>query len=67
MTSAEVVAVAVVFAAITVVRFESFCLRDLAATRDGDLRYLTRTGWLACILVAIPVGGILYLYRGKLR
>jgi hypothetical protein len=68
MTSAEVVTVVLVLAAVlVVVRFETFCLRDLAATREGDLQYLTRTGWLACILIAIPVGGILYLYRGKLR
>ena len=37
-----------------------FCLRDLAATRDADLQYLTRTGWLACTVLAIPVGGIFY-------
>ncbi len=68
MTSAEVVTVAIALAAIiTVVQFESLCLRDLAATHDADLQYLTRTGWLVCILLAIPVGGILYLYRGKLR
>ncbi|MEO6998141.1 MAG: hypothetical protein ABI112_08660 [Terracoccus sp.] len=57
----------VVAAVITVVRFESFCLRDLARARDADLQYLTRKGWLACILFAIPVGGIVYLYGGKLR
>lgn len=68
MTSAETVAVVVVLVAvITVVRFEMFCLRDLAGTRDADLRHLTRKGWLACILFAIPVGGIVYLYRGKLE
>jgi hypothetical protein len=68
MTSSEVVTVVVVLAAvITVVRFETVCVRDLAGTRDADLQYLTRAGWLVCILFAIPVGGILYLYRGKLR
>lgn len=68
MTSAQVVTVPLVVAAVlAVIRFERFCLRDLGATRDVDLQYLTRTGWLACILFAIPVGGIVFLYRGKLR
>jgi NADH:ubiquinone oxidoreductase subunit 6 (subunit J) len=68
MTTQEaVILVVVVGAVIAVARFELFCMRDLAGTRDADLQYLTRTGWFACILLAIPLGGILYLYRGKTR
>lgn len=53
---------------ITVVaRFDLLCLRDLASTADADLRYLTRTGWAAAIILAIPMGGIAYLSYGRSR
>jgi NADH:ubiquinone oxidoreductase subunit 6 (subunit J) len=62
------VAVLVVLTAVIVVaRFEVICLRDLAATADADLRYLTRQAWVVVILLAVPVGGILYFYGGKAR
>lgn len=48
-----------------IARFEVFCLDDLAATPDVRLQYLSRTGWVALIVLCIPFGGILYLYRGK--
>ena len=60
---AAVALVAVVVVA--VLRFEVFCLGDLAGTPDVQLRYLTRTGWLVLIVLCIPLGGILYLYQGK--
>ena len=44
-----------------IAKFELVCLRDLAATPDHDLRYLTRPGWYAVILFAIPLGGCVYL------
>jgi hypothetical protein len=57
---------ALVFAALVMLsRFEMFCLRDLAETADADLQYLTRQGWMLLILLVIPLGGIMYLYRGK--
>ena len=66
MTAQLAMITALAFAAfILVARFEVFCLRDLAQTSDADLQYLTRQGWMALIVVAIPLGGIMYLYGGK--
>jgi uncharacterized membrane protein YjgN (DUF898 family) len=62
-----VIAVLVIAAVIIVARFEMFCLRDLTQTADSDLQYLTRQGWIVLIVVAIPLGGIVYLYREKIR
>jgi hypothetical protein len=63
-----VVVIALVAALVVVgVRFELFCLRELAATRDDELRYLTRPGWIVVIAFSIPVGGILFLYYGRAR
>lgn len=55
----------VVVVLVAVARFEVFCLDDLAGTPDVQLRYLNRAGWVALIVLCIPLGGILYLYRGK--
>lgn len=52
---------------VVVVRFELFCLRDLAETRDEQLRFLTRRGWFAVIILSIPLGGLVYLSAGKWR
>jgi hypothetical protein len=52
-------------AIVAVVRFEMFCLRDIA---DADeVRYLTKQGWIVLCLLWIPFGGILYLYYGRTR
>lgn len=61
---AVIVLIAVACAAM-IGRFELFCLRDLAAAPDLELRYLTRRGWIGVILLAIPLGGILYLSCGR--
>ncbi len=50
---------------VAVVRFEWLCLSALAHSDDRDLRYLTRPGWIAVILVVIPLGGIAFLYTGR--
>lgn len=61
-----VILVAVVaVAARAITRFELLCLRELASTPDLELRYLNRTGWTVAILLAIPLGGIVYLYAGR--
>ena len=65
LITALVITALVVAALVMVVRFELFCLGDLAQTTDADLLYLTRRGWFALIVVVIPLGGILYLYSGK--
>lgn len=67
-TLQQAAAVVVVIAAVAAVaRFEFFCLDDLAKTSDYELRYLPRPGWIAVIVLSIPLGGILYLYYGKVR
>ena len=48
-----------------IVRFEVFCLRDLA--RASRVNHLTKTGWAVVVLVCIPIGGLLYLYTGRPR
>lgn len=55
----------VVLGVIVVVRFERLCLDDLAGTPDVELQLFSRTGWLVLIVFFIPVGGVLYLHRGK--
>ena len=62
-----VVTAIIVAAIVSIARFELLCLRDLADTPDAELRYLTRTGWLAAIVLAIPIGGIAYLFNGRTR
>jgi hypothetical protein len=62
-----VVAAVAAAAIVVVVRFEEFCLQDLAQTPDYELRLFTRRGWTALIVVWIPIGGLLYLSVGKWR
>jgi hypothetical protein len=52
-----VAAVALLFA------WEYFLLTDLA--RAGRVRFLPRWAWAAACLIAIPLGGILYLLAGR--
>ncbi|HZV25058.1 MAG TPA: hypothetical protein VFG00_02100, partial [Acidothermaceae bacterium] len=47
-------AVVVIF---VVVRFEVFCLRELAKADDYQLLHLTRRGWTVAIFFSIPFGG----------
>jgi len=62
-----VIVALVAVAVIVIARFELMCLRELAGTSDVELRYLTRAGWTALIIIAIPLGGITYLYLGRTR
>ena len=62
-----VIAAVVVAAIVAIARFELLCLHDLNETADTELRYLTRSGWLAAIVLVIPIGGIAYLYIGRNR
>ena len=61
------IALAIALSLVTIVRFERFCLNDLAQARDEELRYLSRTAWVVVIAFSIPIGGILYLYYGRPR
>jgi hypothetical protein len=54
-----------VVVALVVARIEALILQDLAQTRDEDLRYLTRKGWVVAIVAMIPLGAIMYLTYGK--
>jgi hypothetical protein len=62
-----VIAVLIAAAIVGIVRFETFCISDLNRTPDGDLLFLTRAGWFTAILLVIPIGGVAYLYCGKVR
>jgi hypothetical protein len=64
-TEVTLAAAALVVAVIAIGRFLVFCLSDLAATSDFELRHLTRAGWTAVIALVVPIGGIVYLYWGK--
>ncbi len=65
MTVQLIVTAVIAVAIVAVVRFEWLCLSALADADDRDLRYLTRPGWIAVILVVIPLGGIAFLYTGR--
>lgn len=62
-----IVAAVAIAAMVALMRFERLCLRELADTADAELQLLTRTGWTALIVVAIPLGGIAFMYFGRLR
>lgn len=50
-----------------IVAFEVFCLRDLAKAHDDELLLLNRIGWAVVIVLAIPIGGLGYLFFGRAR
>lgn len=62
-TSVALATAAVLLA--TLVWFDARCLTDLSRTRDDELRYLTRGGWMLAILATFPLGGMLYLTCAK--
>jgi hypothetical protein len=62
-----VIVLVVALAVLAVTRFETLCFKDLAQRRDDELNYLTRGGWTVAIALAIPLGGICYLYFGRSR
>jgi hypothetical protein len=63
-----VVIVALVLVALVAIRrFVLFCLDDLAEATDAELMYLSRSAWTAAIILVIPLGGLAYLYRGRMR
>lgn len=57
----------VAVAIVMIVAFEVFCLRDLAKAQDDELLLLNRPGWTVVIVLAIPVGGLGYLFFGRRR
>ncbi len=65
--AAALIALVIAVAVVAVIRFEVFCLTDLARAEDCELRYLSRWAWAAVCLLSIPIGGILYLYYGRTR
>ncbi len=71
MTSAHLqfaaIAAVIVVAIVVVGRFEVYCLTDIMRADERELRYLSRTGWIAVCLLSIPIGGIVYLYCGRAR
>ncbi len=65
--AAALIAFLAVVVIAVVVRFEVFCLRELARTDDYELLHLTRRGWTIAILFSIPFGGTAYLLFGRAR
>ncbi len=61
-------AVAAVFGVVViavVARFEQRCLQQLADTPDNELALFSRQGWIMLIVFFIPIGGMLFLLRGR--
>ena len=65
--AAALIAFLAVVVIVVVVRFEAFCLRELAHAEDYELLHLTRRGWTIAILFSIPFGGMAYLLFGRAR
>lgn len=63
--AAALIAFLAVVVIVVVVRFEVFCLNELASAEDNELVYLTRRGWTVAILFSIPFGGMAYLLFGR--
>lgn len=64
---AVVVALVAAICVVAVARFEVMCFKDLARRGDGELNYLSRTGWAVAIALIIPLGGVFYLHYGRRR
>jgi hypothetical protein len=66
MTSSALVAL-VTAAAVTVVVvwFDHRCLADLAKADERELRYFNRNTWALIIVLAFPIGPMLYLRYGQ--
>lgn len=54
-------------AILVIARFEVFCIRDLLSADESELQLLPRSGWLVVIVLAIPLGGLAYLFYGRTR
>ena len=65
--AAALIAFLAVMVIVVVVRFEVFCLRELAKADDYQLLHLTRRGWTVAILFSIPFGGMAFLLFGRAR
>lgn len=48
-----------------VVWFDRRCLADLADTSDRELRHFDRGAWALIIVLAFPIGPMLYLMYAK--
>lgn len=48
-----------------IIRYDSLLLKDLAETRDEDLRLLTRKGWAVAIVATFPLGPLMYVMYAK--
>lgn len=60
-----VLAAAVLAAVAVIIRFELYCLRDLAEA--DEVQYLSKPAWALVCVLCIPIGGMLYLLYGRVR
>ncbi len=65
MAQTFVVIAVLLIALIVVIRFEMFCLTDIA--QAPEVRLLSRQAWVVVTIISIPLGGILYLMFGRPR
>lgn len=65
MNSLTVALVTAVVILSVVVWFDRRCLADLAQTSDWELHHFNRNTWALIIVLAFPIGPMLYLMYAK--
>ena len=66
MTAQTTVALVTMVCTVAVVAwFDARCLADLARTSDRDLVRFDRRGWALVIVLAFPIGPMLYMTYAK--
>ena len=65
MSNPTVVLITAVAMLSLVVWFDRRCLADLAGTSDRELRHFDRGAWALIIVLAFPIGPMLYLMYAK--
>ena len=62
-----VVALLVAGAVVAYLRYVSMLVKDINATPDAELQYLSRSGWIALCILMVPIGALIYLACGRRR
>jgi hypothetical protein len=61
----ELIVVAILVIIVGAVRFEMFCLRDIAEAEEVFV--FSRQVWIVITILSIPFGGLFYLLYGRRR